>query len=60
MLKPEIGFWYDCTRKVYVNVNAGYMVARPDVEVITAAGTDVRKARADQFILKVGIVYSIF
>jgi hypothetical protein len=60
VLKPEIGVWYDVTKKVYVNVNAGYMIARPDVEIVTAAGSDMRKARADQFILKVGVVYSLF
>jgi hypothetical protein len=60
VLKPEIGVWYDITRKVYLNVNAGYMFARPDVEIVTSAGIDKRKARADQFILKVGLVYSIF
>jgi hypothetical protein len=60
VLKPEIGVWYDVSKKVFVNVNAGYMMARPDVEIITSAGTDVRKARADQFIVKVGVVYSIF
>lgn len=60
VLKPEMGVWYDMTKKVYVNVNAGYMMARPDVEVVTSAGTFRRKARADQFILKVGVVYSIF
>jgi hypothetical protein len=60
VLKPEIGVWYDLTKKVFVNVNAGYMFARPDVEIVTSAGTDVRKARADQFILKVGVVYSLF
>jgi hypothetical protein len=60
VLKPEIGVWYDVNKKVYVNVNAGYMVARPDVTVTTTAGTDFRKARADQFVLKVGVVYSIF
>jgi hypothetical protein len=60
VLKPEIGVWYDLNPKVYVNVNAGYMVARPDVTIETAAGLDRRKARADQFVLKVGVVYSIF
>ncbi len=60
VLKPEIGVWYDITRKVYLNVNAGYMFARPDVEIVTSAGVDKRKARADQFILKVGVVYSLF
>ena len=60
VIKPEIGVWYDVTKKVYVNVNAGYMLARPDVAIVTAAGADTRTARADQFILKVGVVYSIF
>lgn len=60
VLKPEVGVWYDVTKKVYLNVNAGYMTARPDVEIITSAGREARKARADQFILKVGVVYSIF
>jgi hypothetical protein len=60
VLKPEIGVWYDVNRKVGVNVNAGYMMARPDVSIETAAGVDRRKARADQFVLKAGVVYSIF
>jgi hypothetical protein len=60
VLKPEIGVWYDLTKKVYLNVNAGYMMARPDVTVETTLGTQIRKARADQFILKVGVVYSLF
>jgi hypothetical protein len=60
VLKPEIGVWYDITKKLFFNVNAGYMIARPEVEVVTPLGTDARTARADQFILKVGIVYSIF
>jgi len=59
-LKPEIGAWYDLTRKIGVNVNAGYMIARPDVTMSTSVGIDRRTARADQFILRIGAVYSIF
>ena len=59
VLKPEIGVWYDVNKKVYINVNAGYMIARPDVIIETAAGADRRTARADQFVLKAGVVYSI-
>ena len=59
VLKPEVGMWYDLSRRVGVNMNAGYMVARPDVIVNTSAGMDKRTARADQFIVKVGLVYSI-
>lgn len=60
VLKPELGVWYDLNKDFGLNVNAGYMIARPDVIVDTTAGQDKRTARADQFILKVGIVYSIF
>ena len=60
VLKPEIGVWYDLHRKFGVNVNAGYMIARPEVAVTSTAGTDRRTARADQFSLKVGLVYSVF
>jgi hypothetical protein len=60
VIKPEMGVWYDVTKKVYLNINAGYMMARPDVSIVSTAGSDIRKARADQFVLKVGVVYSIF
>ncbi len=59
VLRPGIGVWYDVNRKVGVNVSAGYMVARPDVVVNSTVGTDRRTARADQFSLKVGLVYSV-
>ena len=60
VLKPEIGVWYDLNRTFGLNVNAGYMIARPEVVVTSSSGTDRRTARADQFSLKVGLVYSIF
>ena len=60
MLKPELNVWYDLNKSFGLNLNAGYMIARPDVIVDTTAGQDKRTARADQFILKVGVVYSIF
>ena len=60
VLKPEVGVWYDINKKFGFNVNAGYMIARPDVTITSSAGSDVRTARADQFILKVGLAYSIF
>ena len=58
--KPEIGAWYDVNGRVGVNVNIGYMIARPQVTVTTTAGVDQRRARADQFIVRMGVVYSIF
>lgn len=60
VLKPEIGFWHDINRYLGLNINVGYMLARPDVSVTTSTGVDRRTARADQFLIKAGLVYSIF
>jgi hypothetical protein len=58
--KPEIGVWYDINKKFGLNVSIGYVIARPHVTVHSSLGEDRRDVRADQFILKAGIVYSIF
>jgi hypothetical protein len=60
VVKPEIGLWHNVNRKIGLNINFGYMFARPDVTVVSTTGTETRTARADQFILKGGLVYSIF
>jgi hypothetical protein len=60
VLKPEVGVWYDINKSFGLNVNAGYMIARPDVTITSSAGSEMRTARADQFIVKVGLAYSIF
>ncbi len=60
VIKPEIGLWHNLNRKIGLNINFGYMFARPDVTVVSTAGTETRTARADQFIIKGGVVYSIF
>lgn len=60
VLKPEIGLWHDINRYLGLNINVGYMLARPDVSVTTSAGVERRTARADQFLIKAGLVYSIF
>jgi hypothetical protein len=60
VVRPEIDIWHDINKLFGLNVNIGYIVARPDVTVTTTAGVDKRTARADQFQIRVGIVYSIF
>ena len=60
VLKPEVAIWHDINKTLGLNINVGYMFARPEVTVTTSNGTDVRTARADQFLIKVGLVYSIF
>jgi hypothetical protein len=60
VLKPELDFWHDINRDFGLNINVGYMVARPDITITTSTGVDRRTVRADQFLGKVGLVYSIF
>jgi hypothetical protein len=60
VVRPEIDFWHDINKLFGLNINVGYMIARPDVTVTTSAGIDRRTARADQFQIRVGVVYSIF
>jgi hypothetical protein len=58
--KPEVSVWYDLSKKVGLNVTAGYMIARPTVTVRSSLGQDERRVRADMFMLRIGAVYSIF
>jgi hypothetical protein len=60
VIRPEIDFWHDINNRFGLNVNIGYMVARPDVVITTTNGIDKRTARADQFQFRVGVAYSIF
>jgi hypothetical protein len=52
--------WYDVNKKIGLTMNAGYIAARPHVTVHSSLGDDRRRVRADQFILNVGMVFSIF
>jgi hypothetical protein len=58
--KPEVDVWYDLTTKVGIHGSAGYIVARPDVTVRSSFGQDRRGIRADQFMVKIGLAYSVF
>jgi hypothetical protein len=60
VVRPQIDIWHDINKLFGLNVNIGYIVARPEVTVATSAGVDKRTARADQFQIRVGVVYSIF
>ena len=60
VLKPDVVVWINLSRKVGLNLGAGYMIARPHVALTSAAGTDRRRVDADVFMAQIGAVYSIF
>jgi hypothetical protein len=60
VLKPEVSVWRDLSKKVGLHASVGYMFARPDVTVESAAGIERHHVRADVLQLTIGAVYSIF
>ena len=60
VIKPQVSVWRDISRKVGVNVAAGYMIARPTLTVTTTMGEERQRLHADMFTLKMGVVYSVF
>jgi hypothetical protein len=60
VVKPKVSLWFDITEKVGVNIDAGYLVARPTLSVTTSAGTTRSHIRGDAFMMRLGAVYSLF
>ncbi len=60
VVRPDVSVWIDLGRKIGMNVNAGYMVARPGVTVTSSLGRDRRRINADVLTLRIGAVYSVF
>jgi hypothetical protein len=60
VLRPETAIWYDVSKKVGLNVTAGYIIARPEITVTSSLGEDRQRVRADMFTIRAGLVYSIF
>jgi hypothetical protein len=61
VVKPELSTWIDITPRVGLNLNVGYMVARPEVRIRTSDGNEERRRiHADRFMLKAGIAYTVF
>lgn len=58
--RPQIGMWYDVSKKVGLHLTAAYTVARPQLTVNSSLGADERRLHADMFAVNIGLVYSIF
>jgi len=60
VVRPEVSAWIDVSRRIGVNISAGYTFARPHVTIEGPGGKEERRVRADMFTVKIGAVYSIF
>jgi hypothetical protein len=59
-VRPQVSVWHDISRKIGLNVTAGYMIARPTLTVSTTMGVERQRVRADMFTVKMGLVYSVY
>lgn len=60
VVKPEVGAWIDLNKKFGVRLDAGYMIARPQISIRSSLGEDKRRFRADTLMMRAGLVYSLF
>ena len=60
VVKPEVNLWLDLSRTLGLNVNYGYLVARPTLTITSTLGADKRSIHADVYMFKLGLVYKIF
>lgn len=60
VVKPEVDAWIDLSRKLGLNIGAGYLRARPTIALSTDGALERQRVRADMFLLHVGMAYSIF
>ena len=58
-VKPEVLVWYDLNERFGLKLNAGYLIARPTVTIVSTLGEEARAVRADTFLITVGLVYSL-
>ena len=59
-LRTGVGFWYDITPRVGLNVFAGYRVTRPRVTFASDSDITMRRLDADTVVLSVGVAYWVF
>ena len=57
--RSEASLWYDVTKRLGVEVSAGYLLARPQVVITTLGGSSSHHLRADAVELAVGIAVGL-
>jgi hypothetical protein len=58
--RGEVVTWYDLNAKFGLMAVVGYITARPNIDIVTDAGTERRRLTADSLKFQVGVGYAIF
>lgn len=56
----ELSAWFDINDKFGLLAATGYVLARPNITIVTSEGEERRRLRADAVKFQVGLVYAIF
>jgi hypothetical protein len=59
-VRPQTSVWVNLSKRVGLNLTAGYVVARPRLTIRSSLGEESVHPRADVVVLSTGIVYKIF
>lgn len=58
--RGEVSVWYDLNSRIGLMAVAGYVHARPKIDIVSDLGTETRRLKADSIKLQVGMAYGIF
>ena len=58
--RTEVALWYDLNTRIGILVAFGYIVTRPEIDIVTDVGTETRRLKADALKLQFGVAYGIF
>ena len=58
--RGEVSLWWDLNERLGLLGVVGYVVARPEISIVTNVGTEERRLKADSLKLQIGLAYGIF
>lgn len=58
--RPGLSLWFEASRRIAVNVSAGYLVTRPTLTWLEDGQVTTRTLRADTTMISTGVVYKLF
>jgi hypothetical protein len=60
VVRPQTSVWVNMSKRVGVNLTAGYVVARPHLQIRSSLGEESLRLRTDMMVVSAGLVYKIF
>ena len=59
-MRPQASVWINVSKRVGVNLTAGYVVARPQLSIRSSLGEENVRLRANVIAVSSGLVFKVF